>query len=133
MQAKHHHELHHTPESLQSFVYYYHSKRTAHGHEAIVKMGYSFYFACSAYSDKSPVVRLFWKVLSGQLSEGVHVDQQVMFTGLQQLVGAMAASPGKLFTSVVLNCTDCLLVCNSMLALVLHIPQVQASCSPKTT
>ncbi|EFJ52972.1 hypothetical protein VOLCADRAFT_102592 [Volvox carteri f. nagariensis] len=76
--------------TLQSFVYYYFNPQGMATADT-ARMCYSFYYACSTYAKSSAVVRTFWLVMTGQVSEAAAIDQRIMVSGLTALLHSLPA------------------------------------------
>ncbi|GIL93231.1 hypothetical protein Vretimale_8150 [Volvox reticuliferus] len=79
--------------SLQSFVYYYFNPQGMANADT-TRMCYSFYYACSTYAKSSALVRTFWLVMTGQVSEAAATDQRIMVSGLTALLHSLPAVNG---------------------------------------
>lgn len=58
--------------------------------QALAWACYSLYYAVCQHRHASAHVRLFWSVLTGQLPEAAHADQQAMLSGFAQVMAALA-------------------------------------------
>ncbi|KAG2492242.1 hypothetical protein HYH03_009486 [Edaphochlamys debaryana] len=74
--------------TLQSFLYYYFNPQGL-ATEETAKHAYSLYAACAAHAKTSPVVRTFWLVLTGQVSEAAVCDQRAMVSGFSALLHSL--------------------------------------------
>lgn len=91
-QAKRNLFLNHITGSMQSFLFYYFTPEGIPTAESVANC-YSLYHAAAQHAKASPVVRLFWLVLTGQASEEAYTDQQRMVSGISVVLHELPGQP----------------------------------------
>jgi len=90
--AKQTYERSHPTQPLHGFLYHYFAAVASSAspeHSVITRAAYSLYHACATHARTSALVRLFWNVLCGDLSEHAFSDQQLMVRGLLKVIATL--------------------------------------------